>query len=135
MRGDARATCLELGTVAREEHLLVAAEATREQMRMQRLQRTWEAHPGLGERRVEPFEVVERKVTRYIDPRLDRQGICLELVEHREDNVVVGLDRAIAQSGERGTVARDEFEAVVTAREQHGVAGRALAQPLQPALL
>jgi hypothetical protein len=61
---------------------------------------------------------------------LTRERVCAVLIEHRQQNLVVGLDGAITEPDELVSIACDEFEPVIAARQQHR-AMRARPQPLE----
>ena len=52
------------------------------------------------------------------------------LVEHRQQHLVVGLHRPKAELEQLRAVARDEFQTLIAACQQHGLA-RVRAQPLE----
>jgi hypothetical protein len=100
----------------------------REEMPVDRLEDQREADPS-GER-LELVRVLRQVGERRRHPVLSRQRIRPALVEHGQHDLVVGLDRQVAERLERGAVPCDELEGLVVARQEHALA-RAHGEPVE----
>src|SRR4051812_28531230 len=88
-----------------------------------------------GDRCVLPVMEAHRPRARHAE--LASESVRLSLVEHCEDDVVVGLERPITRCNEAPAIAGDQLERIVLAGKEDRTlkAGRLLLQPAEPGLL
>jgi len=110
----------QVGAGLRDQDLLGQAEVACKDVRSDRLQRARKGEPI--DSLLDVGEALERDRLRPVESELVRELVGTGLVEHVEDDAIVGLDGTVTERLELRTVAGDELETVVGAGQHHGCA-------------